>query len=58
MNIAGARAGMKNRRSAFSMPMNATATATSVRNGNMICVSVVVSSILPGTAAKSPATSG
>ena len=33
------------------MPMNATATATSVRNGNMMRVSVIVSSILPGVLA-------
>ena len=33
LNIAGDVAGMKNLRSAFSMPMNAAATAISIRNG-------------------------
>ena len=36
LNIAGESAGMKNRRSEFSMPITATATATVVRNGSMI----------------------
>ena len=51
LNIAGEIAGMKNRCSEFSMPISAAATATSMRNGNITRVSVVVSSSLPGTAA-------
>ena len=49
MGMAGDSAGMKNLSRAFSMPMTAAATATSVRNGNMIRVRVTVSSNLPGT---------
>ena len=49
--IAGANAGMKNRCRAFSMPMNAAATAISSRNGMLIRVSAIVSSSLPGTSA-------
>ncbi len=55
LNIAGEKAGMKNRRRAFSMPMNAAASATSVRNGSVMRVRVAVSSSLPGTAANSDA---
>ena len=51
LNIAGESAGMKNRRSEFSIPIMATAAATVVRNGSMILVNVVVSSSLPGTSA-------
>ena len=39
------------------MPMQAAATATRMRNGAMTRVSCTVSSNLPGTAAKSPASS-
>ncbi len=53
LNIAGDTAGMKNRCSAFSMPISATATATVVRKGSMMRVSRVVSASLPGTATKS-----
>ena len=55
LNIAGASAGTKKRPSAFSMPIAATAMATSGRNGNMSRVSHTVSSNLPGTCAKSAA---
>ena len=55
LNIAGASAGTKKRPSAFSMPIAATATATSGRNGNISRVSRTVSSNLPGTCAKSAA---
>ena len=55
LNAAGASAGRKNERSEFSIPMHATATAISMRNGNITCVSVVVSSSLPGVAAYSGA---
>ncbi len=48
LNIAGDVAGMKNLRSAFSMPMNAAATAMSMRNGMLTRVSEIVSSSLPG----------
>ena len=51
LNIAGDRAGMKNRRSELSMPIIATDAATVVRNGSIILVSVVVNSSLPGVAA-------
>jgi hypothetical protein len=50
LKSAGESAGMKNRFSAFSMPMNAAATATSVRKGSMMRASWTVSSSLPGTA--------
>ena len=36
LNIAGESAGMKKWPSAFSIPMNTAATATSVRNGAMM----------------------
>ena len=49
LNIAGDSAGTKNRFSEFSIPMNAAATATSVRNGSMTRVSRTVNSSLPGT---------
>ena len=52
LNIAGESDGTKNRRSEFSMPIIAAATASVVRNGSMIRVRSVVSSSLPGTAAK------
>ena len=39
LNIAGDVAGTKNRRSAFSMPMHAAATAMSSRNGMLTRVS-------------------
>ena len=39
----------ENRSSEFSIPMNAAATATSVRNGSMMRVSRTVSSSFPGT---------
>ena len=55
--IAGESAGMKNRCSEFSIPMQAAATATKVRNGSMIRVRNTVSSILPGTVLKAPANS-
>ena len=55
LNAAGASAGRKNERSEFSIPMQATATAISMRNGNITCVRVVVSSSLPGVAAYSGA---
>ena len=51
LNIAGETAGIKNRCSEFSMPISAAASATIVRNGNMMRVSITVSSSLPGTAA-------
>ena len=51
LNIAGDSAGTKNGCSEFSMPMNAAASATSVRNGSMMRVSRIVSSSLPGHAA-------
>ena len=57
MNIAGDSDGMKKRRSEFSIPIIATATATVVRNGAMTRVSCVVSSSLPGTSANSEAMS-
>ena len=53
LNIAGDSAGTKKWPSAFSMPMNTAASATSVRNGSMIRAISTVSSNLPGTAAKS-----
>ncbi len=55
LNIAGDSAGMKKRRSAFSMPIIATLTATVARNGSMMRVSRTVSASLPGTAAYSGA---
>ena len=57
LNMAGDSDGMKNRRSEFSIPIIATATATVVRNGAMTRVSSVVSSSLPGTSANSEAMS-
>ena len=51
LNIAGESAGRKKWRSEFSMPMKATAAATSTRNGNMTRVSEIVSSSFPGTSA-------
>ena len=51
LNIAGDSAGMKNRRSEFSIPIIATDAATVVRNGSITLVSVVVNSSLPGVAA-------
>ena len=57
LNIAGDSAGMKNRCSEFSMPMNAAASATNVRNGSMIRVRNTVSSSLPGTSRYAPAKS-
>ena len=51
LNIAGEKAGMKNRWSEFSIPMKPTATAISVRNGNITRASDTASSSLPGTAA-------
>ena len=51
LNIAGDSAGMKNRRSEFSMPIIATATATVARNGSMMRVNWVVSSSFPGVSA-------
>ena len=55
LNIAGESAGMKKWPSAFSIPMNTAATATSVRKGAMMRARYTVSSSLPGTCAKSPA---
>ena len=46
--IAGDVAGMKKRRTAFSMPMNAAATATSIRNGMLTRAISVVSAIFSG----------
>ena len=57
LNTAGASAGTKYRSSEFSMPIAAAASATSIRNGIITRVSTTVSSIFPGTAAKSPASS-
>ena len=54
LNIAGDSAGTKNRRSEFSIPIIAAATASMVRNGSMIRVSWVVSSSLPGTRRELP----
>ncbi len=51
LNRAGASAGRKYRSSEFSMPMQAAANATSVRNGSITRVSSTVSSNLPGTSA-------
>ena len=51
LNIAGENAGTKNRRSEFSIPMKPTATAISVRKGNITRASETASSSLPGTAA-------
>ena len=39
LNMAGDMAGTKNLRSEFSMPMNAAATAISMRNGMLTRVS-------------------
>ncbi len=47
LKSAGDEAGMKNRRSAFSMPMQAAATATSIRNGMLMRVSEIVRRVLP-----------
>ena len=47
--IAGDSAGMKKRCSEFSIPMQAAASATSVRNGSISRVRKTVSSSLPGT---------
>ena len=55
LNIAGDTAGMKKWCSALAIPMNAAASATNVRNGSMMRVSVTVSSSLPGTSSKPPA---
>ena len=57
LNIAGESAGMKNRRSELSIPMQAAATATRVRKGSISRVRVTVSSSFPGTSAKSRAAS-
>ncbi len=55
LNIAGERAGMKNRRSELSMPIIATLSATIGRNGSMMRVRTIVSSSFPGTVAYSGA---
>ena len=49
LNIAGDSAGMKNRCSALSIAIITAAMATIARNGNMMRVSRIVSSIFPGT---------
>ena len=54
LNSAGDEAGMKNRRSALSMPMNAAATATSSRNGMLTRVSAIVSASLAGHVCRNP----
>ena len=51
LKSAGDSAGTKKWPSELSIPMNATASATSTRKGNMMRVSSTVSSSLPGTAA-------
>ena len=55
--IAGDRAGIKKWPKEFSIPIQATATATKVRNGSMTRVNWMVSSSLPGTWLKSWANS-
>ena len=57
LNIAGDSAGMKNRRSELSIPMQAAATATRVKKGSITRVKSTVSSSLPGTSPKSRANS-
>ena len=47
LKSAGDEAGIMNRRSEFSMPMQAAATATSSRNGMLMRVSEIVSDVLP-----------
>ena len=49
LNIAGDSAGTKNFRKEFSIPMQAAASATSVRNGSITRASETASSSLPGT---------
>ena len=49
LNIAGDSAGMKKRCSALSIAIRTAAVVTSARNGNMMRVSRIVSSIFPGT---------
>ena len=51
LNIAGDSEGMKNRCSEFSIPIIADRDRHVVRKGSITCVSSVVSSSLPGTAA-------
>jgi len=51
LNIAGASAGMKKRRTELSMPLNATDAATVIRKGSRSRVSCVVSSSFPGVSA-------
>ena len=55
LNIAGDSAGTKNTLRELSIPMQAAASATSSRNGATMRVSTTVSSNLPGTSVKAPA---
>src|SRR6187397_2765360 len=56
LNIVDDIEGMKNLRSALSMPISAAATAMSMRNGMLTRVNAIVSSSLPGESAYSSAT--